>query len=348
MTSFSSFEDLWAYCQPALEGGARLYVVKSGMRREFSTRRELSILDSWAGGATIVSGGAERAVLLKAEMQPVLKENARAVFLAGAPNRIEVLRGVPLAGEGRRLFRKSILEPAGLQEEETGFLYLVPRCLEREPTHEVVDAWRPWVLQQLQAMKPQVVVSLGKAAASEGLADIRLPHPHAVLRHGDSGELARKVKHIKEALDQAGSIDGVLNSWNLQDVPIVGEELHAPIFKADEERRLVYGVISESDMVDAQGDVMSARTIEDMAHDYLIRSRKFDERHNWKAVAATLVESWIVREDTYLFGQLVKAVSWVIGVKVFDDMIWQKIKSGVYKAFSIGGKGVRVPRVRFA
>ena len=110
---------------------------------------------------------------------------------------------------------------------------------------------------------------------------------------------------------------------------------------------MVYGVISESDMVDAQGDVMSARTIEDMAHDYMIRSRKFDKRHDWKAVAAMLVESWIVREDAYLFGQLIKAVSWVIGVKVFDDMIWQKVKSGVYKAFSIGGKGVRVPRVRF-
>jgi uracil-DNA glycosylase len=348
LTSFSSFEDLWAYCQPALEGGARLYVEKAGERREFSTRRELSILDSWAGGATVVSGGEDKAFLFKAELPPVIKENARAVFLAGAPNRIEVLRGIPLAGEGRRLFRKSILEPAGLEEEETGFLYLVPRCLEREPKAEEVDVWRPWVLQQLQAMKPQVVVALGKAAAYEGLADIRLPHPHAVLRRGDSGELARKVKRLKEALDQAGSIDWVLNSGNFKEVPVVGEEYHASIFKADEERRLVYGVISESDMVDAQGDVMSARTIEDMAHDYLIRSRKFDERHNWKAVAATLVESWIVREDTYLFGQLVKAVSWVIGVKVFDDMIWQKVKSGVYKAFSIGGKGVRVPRVRFA
>lgn len=348
MTSFSSFEDLWAYCHPALEGGARLYVEKGGERREFSTRRELSILDAWAGGATVVSGGEDRVSLFKAEIPAWRGEKARAVFLAAAPNKMEVLRGMPLAGEGRRLFRKSILEPSGLQEEETGFLYLVPRCLEREPMQEEVDAWRPWVLQQLQAMKPQVVVALGKAAAGVGIADISLPHPHAVLRHGDSGEMARKVKHLKEALAGAQNIDLVLNSWNLQDVPIVGEELHAPIFKADEERRLVYGVISESDMVDAQGDVMSARTIEDMAHDYLIRSRKFDERHNWKAVAATLVESWIVREDTYLFGQLVKAVSWVIGVKVFDDMIWQKIKSGVYKAFSIGGKGVRVPRVRFA
>ncbi|OPY55506.1 MAG: Uracil DNA glycosylase superfamily protein [Methanosaeta sp. PtaU1.Bin060] len=348
MKYFSNFDDLWVHCKSLLDTGSKLYVEKAGERREFSTKRELGILDRWAGAATIITTGAERAVLLKVEMQPQGKENAKAVFIAGSPNRIEVSRGVPLAGEGRRLFRKSILEPAGLPEEETGFLYLVPRCLNREPNAYEIDAWRPWTLQQLQTMNPRVVVALGKAATDEGLAQITMPHPHAVLRYGDSGEIARKVKRLKEALVEAQNTDQVLNTWNLKEFPVVGEEIHAPIFKADEERRLVYGVIAESGMVDAQGDVMNARTIEDMAHDFMVRFRRFDERHNWKPVEALPVESWVFREDVTLFGQLIKAVSWVIGVKVFDDRIWQKVLSGLYKGFSIGGKGVRIPRVRFA
>ena len=345
MKYFSSFDELWAHCKPSLESGTKLYVEKAGQRREFATRRELSILDRWAGGATIVTSEVERSVLLKMEMQPQCIENAKAVFVAASPNRIEVMRGVPLAGEGRRLFRKSILEPAGLQENETGFLYLVPRCLNREPKVEEIDAWRPWILQQLQTMNPRVVVSLGKAAAEEGLAGITMPHPHAVLRHGDSGELARKVKRLKEFLAEAQNIDLNLNSWNLKEVPV--EEIYAPIFKRDAERRLVYSVIAESGMVDAQGDVMSALTIEDMAHNFMMRFRRFDERHNWKQVEALPVESWVFKEDVTLFGQLIKAVSWVIGAKVFDDGIWQKVESGLYKGFSIGGKGVRTPRVRF-
>ena len=44
---------------------------------------------------------------------------------------------------------------------------------------------------------------------------------------------------------------------------------------------MVYGVIAESDMVDAQGDAMSARTIEEKAHDFMIRFRRFDERSRW-------------------------------------------------------------------
>jgi len=249
---FSNFEDLWKHSEAQLSSGTRLFVEKCGQKRQFSTRRELSILDAWSDGTTIVTGGPEKAKLLKAEMRPQFIQRARAVFIAASPNRIEVLRQVPLAGEGRRLFHKSVLEPAGLQESEIGFLYLVPRCLDREPSREEIDAWRPWILQQLQAMNPRVVVALGKAAADESLAQITMPHPHAVLRRGDSGELARKARHLKKALFEAEELDQVLNSWNLKEVPVIGDEYHAPIFKADEERRLVYGVIAESGMVDAQ------------------------------------------------------------------------------------------------
>lgn len=78
-----------------------------------------------------------------------------------------------------------------------------------------------------------------------------------------------------------------------------------------------------------------------------LRSRKFDNRHDWKEVDAAPVESWIQREATVLLGERIKAKSWVVGVKVFADHIWQKVLSKEYQSFSIGGRGVRVPRVRF-
>jgi len=112
-------------------------------------------------------------------------------------------------------------------------------------------------------------------------------HPHAVLKHGDKGEVIRKASMLREALSAQGTDCGF-------DRAFLGEEIHCPILKADEERRLVY-VIAELDTVDAQGDVMIAETIEEMAHIFLLRSRKFDNRHDWRAVDAALVESWINR-----------------------------------------------------
>ncbi|VVB63286.1 DNA ligase [uncultured archaeon] len=126
------------------------------------------------------------------------------------------------------------------------------------------------------------------------------------------------------------------------------KEYHAAIFKADAEKRLVFGVVSEPLTVDAQGDVLSEEEIERFAHNFLINSQKFDVRHNWKQVRASIVESWIAKSDFEWMGQVIKKGSWIIGVKVFDDDLWGKIKAGVYRAFSVGGRGVRVRRVRFA
>lgn len=65
-------------------------------------------------------------------------------------------------------------------------------------------------------------------------------------------------------------------------------------------------------------DVMSAETIENPAYDYLPKSRKFNDRYNWRAVDAAIVESWIQRVDTVLLREVIKAISWVVGVKVLQ------------------------------
>lgn len=113
---------------------------------------------------------------------------------------------MPLAGEGRSFFKKAYLEPAGLKEEETAFVYLVPRVLKRAPRMEEIEARRPWLIQQLQALNPKTVVARGKQAgeALGELADLTMPHPHAVLKHGDKGEVFRKALMLREALALQG------------------------------------------------------------------------------------------------------------------------------------------------
>lgn len=342
-------------------------LIRLSPARVFSSRKELEIVNRWAATrpgsyglmvkdllrprqsgdsgdwAFLKSDSVQKETVPRLAIQVKGNQNARAAFIAASPNEVEAIRRVPLAGEGRKFFRKSYLEPAGLEEEETAFLYLVPRVLKRGPTKEEIAAWRPWLTKQLQDLNPEIVVALGKQAgeALAELADLVMPHPHAVLKHGDTGEVTRKVSHLKQMLAAQGPNNCRCNRG------IAGEEISCPIFKADMERRLVYSVIAEPDTVDAQGDVMSAETIEAMAHNYMLNSRKFDNRHDWRAVDAAPVESWIQREATTLLGEKIKANSWVVGVKVFADKIWQKVLAGEYQSFSIGGRGVRVPRVRF-
>ena len=79
-----------------------------------------------------------------------------------------------------------------------------------------------------------------------------------------------------------------------------------------------------------------------MAKSYMKKGHTVGNQHKGEA-EATVVESYITPVDMEVGGELWKAGSWVVSVKIDDDAIWQKVESGELNAFSLGGKGVRVP-----
>lgn len=113
-----------------------------------------------------------------------------------------------------------------------------------------------------------------------------------------------------------------------------------PFAKADEEKRLVYGVVLEPDALDAQGDQVSAPEIEQAAHAFLERSRVLGEGHVRRAKAEVL-ESYIAQKAFDLGDQEVAEGSWVLCVRVDDPDLWQRVKAGEITGFSVGGFGKR-------
>jgi hypothetical protein len=117
--------------------------------------------------------------------------------------------------------------------------------------------------------------------------------------------------------------------------------------KSNEEKQMVYGYASviEKDgkpVVDLQGDVIDD---EDMlvkaAHDFMRQYREGHELH-WGKQTGEIVESVVFTKQlqdalAIDLGQ----VGWYIGYKVNDSTVWDMVKKGVYKAFSIGGDGIR-------
>ena len=82
-----------------------------------------------------------------------------------------------------------------------------------------------------------------------------------------------------------------------------------------------------------------------LAHSYMQSSRKFDNRHDWRTVDAAPVESRISeREAKILLGEKIKANSWVVGVKVFADHIWQRVQSGEYQSLQYRGARFACPK----
>jgi len=117
-------------------------------------------------------------------------------------------------------------------------------------------------------------------------------------------------------------------------------DLSVKIIKNNEdiERRIVLGVVLEPDSVDAHGDTISAEEIERAAHRWMAKFQNRGEMHD-KIVnnKIEIYESYISPVDLTMGGQSVKKGTWLLMVHVTDDTIWDKIKSGEYTGFSMGG-----------
>lgn len=124
------------------------------------------------------------------------------------------------------------------------------------------------------------------------------------------------------------------------------------LLKFDDEKRIAFGwgyVAKDSSgrqIVDFSGDVVKeAPYLESAAYDFVVRSRAGDARHDSKPVA-TLVESVVFTPEKLRAMNVPEGVlpsaGWWTGMKVLDPKVWEDVRSGKLKAFSVGGRGVRV------
>jgi hypothetical protein len=97
--------------------------------------------------------------------------------------------------------------------------------------------------------------------------------------------------------------------------------------KVDEEQRMVYG-LATTDVIDSQDEIVEWEATNKAAKDYS-NWRNIREMHSNSAVGTAPVL------------EMQKQGLWV-GAKIVDDSAWKKVKAGVYKGFSIGGKKLKV------
>jgi len=115
------------------------------------------------------------------------------------------------------------------------------------------------------------------------------------------------------------------------------------IKKVDADKQIVFGeVYAPVTLPDADGDIMSAETIENMAYNFMksYAQGSIDIEHDYTTIGAVVVESFIAREDDPLF----IAGSWVVGVHIEDDEVWESVKSGELNGFSLAGEATSVTK----
>lgn len=134
------------------------------------------------------------------------------------------------------------------------------------------------------------------------------------------------AKLSKSYPEKDGRYAAVCAEWTKSGEPIAAKrsvDIYVPFQKTDDELRMVYGYCT-SEAVDSQGEIVTKEAIRAAWEGYM-EYGNIREMHQPSAVGVT-------KEYTHD-----DEGTW-IGVKVVDDIAWTKVKEGVYKGFSIGGR----------
>jgi hypothetical protein len=122
--------------------------------------------------------------------------------------------------------------------------------------------------------------------------------------------------------------------------------IEGQILKADDEQRMVYGwasVITEKGepVVDRQGDMIEADTLVKAVNDFMEHVRVGKAMHTGEQVGVVVHSLPVTKEIGDALGIQSDREGWVVAYKVFDDAVWDMVKSGELAAFSIGGRAMK-------
>jgi len=124
--------------------------------------------------------------------------------------------------------------------------------------------------------------------------------------------------------------------------------MEAKIFKTDDELRVAFGwasVISDKGQVvtDLQGDQISAEELVKATSAFMEDVRTAKAMHKGNGIGEVIHSFPLVKDIATSLGIQTDREGWLVGVKVHDPKVWQRVKSGELRAFSIGARAARVP-----
>jgi len=118
---------------------------------------------------------------------------------------------------------------------------------------------------------------------------------------------------------------------------------HAPIFKQVPAEQLVFGVVLEPDTFDLAPHIISPEEIQQALHEYVAVYRQIGVDHKRLLPNSYPVEAYIAPVDFEVDGEKIKKGSAVLGAKVVEQDVWQRVLKGDLTGFSIQGYARYIP-----
>jgi len=123
-------------------------------------------------------------------------------------------------------------------------------------------------------------------------------------------------------------------------------KVECQILKQDDEERLVYGwayVSTEKGEIslDHSGEFVRPEQIAKAATNFMLSMRTAKSMHTGGKIGEVVHSMPLTNEISKALGIQSDREGWMVAIKVYDDQVWQDVKSGKLAAFSIGGKALK-------
>jgi cation transport regulator ChaB len=137
------------------------------------------------------------------------------------------------------------------------------------------------------------------------------------------------------------------------------KEIYFPIFKADEAKQIIYGIVADADdeiiadwiakgqkaenkpdLVDTQGDWHSEDELDTACENFMADYQVIDKQHKDLLKGARIVQCAVLQKGTVwpeADSKPLKYKSWVMATKVEDKKTWEQVKKGEITGFSLAG-----------
>jgi len=128
--------------------------------------------------------------------------DADIMFIGEGPGKSEDEQGVPFVGVAGK-FLTELIESIGLTRDLVFIANMVKHRPpdNRDPSPEELEAYRPWLNEQIEIIQPKVFVTLGRFSMAHFLgSDLVISQVHGQLRRNSHGQVVVPMYHPAAAL----------------------------------------------------------------------------------------------------------------------------------------------------
>lgn len=181
--------------------------------------------------------------------------------------------------------------------------------------------------------------------SGDGVKKVTFGDPNMEIRRDDAEARANfRARHSCDtASDKTSARYWSCRMWSATPVSDVTKSFKADILKYSEDERLVYGwayvsTINGDISLDHSGEFIRSDQIEKAATNFMLDVRVAKAMHSGPKVGEVVHSLPLTKSIADALGIQTDKEGWVICMKIHDDAVWKRVKSGELSAFSIGGR----------